>query len=158
MLEALHAAICVKGRKNAAIARELDVTPHTVTGWLSGRNPIPARKRNALETAIGAPVDWPAYDAQFAAHQASRPARPDPAPAPPSPAPMPAAPAIAAPALAPMPRSAPQRPATAPRRLTATPPPQKPERPSGAAPAPAARKGGILGFLFDPSDDGMNFA
>lgn len=144
MLDTIRAAMHIKGRRNAAIARELDRTPHTVNQWFGGRAYIPHRIRTALEAAIGAPVDWPAYEAEYqeAKARTPAPALADPAPAPaPRPAPAPQ-----------MPAKAPNRPATAPRRITATPPAQKPPaRP--AVPAMAAT--GFLSRLF--KDDGDLF-
>ena len=153
MLQAIEEAIALKGRSNTAIAREVARTPQTVTGWFSGRFYIPVRIRNALCDAIGAQIDWDAYERDYYAAQAERAARPAPAPAPrpiPRPAPPPAPPQ--------MPATATQRPATTPRRITATPPTQKPQTPARGPENGPARKGGLFGFLFDPNDDGMKFA
>lgn len=91
MLQTIQNAVMVRGRKNAAIARDIGREPATITAWFSGRSPVPARIRQALDAAIGSPVDWPAYDAEFAALGRARDRRkPDTAPA--APAPRPAAP------------------------------------------------------------------
>lgn len=144
MLKSLKSAVHIKGRKNTAIARDLERTPHTVNKWLCGSSVIPQRCRAGLEAAIGAPIDWAAYEAEFAELDAPRAAKRAAAAAPP-PAPAPE-----------MPATAPNPPAQAPRRLTATPPPAKPTPrpaapPKASAPVPPARKG-LLASLF--SDDG----
>lgn len=139
MLPSLEAAYCVKGRKKAAIAREMEMTPGHVSKWFAGVFYIPKPKRRTLETALGATVDWEAYEGEFLAKQEAKgPAPVDPPPAAPAPARQ-------------MPAEAPKPPATAPRRLTGTPPTQKP------TPAPVAKKtGGLFGFL--TSNDGDLFA
>ena len=149
MLDCILKAVAVKGRRNAAIARDISRDPATVTAWFSGKNPIPHRVRTALDTAIGAPVDWAAYDAEFAAM--ARRAAPAPAPAAPASRPAPPAPRQAAPA---------QRPAEARQR------PAAPDTdgwgdqtpPKAPAPAPAPRRGLFAGLLSggdDPSFGGL---
>lgn len=91
MLQTIQKAVMVRGRKNAAIARDIGREPATITAWFSGRSPVPARIRQALDAAIGSPVDWPAYDAEFAALGRARD-RQKPTTAPAAPAPRPAAP------------------------------------------------------------------
>ena len=147
MLTSIQSALAETGKSNAAISRAVGRSPQTIWNWFSGHVEIPHRMRKNLCDAIGAEIDWPAYEVEFAAIAASRPEK---APAPPRPSIVPPAPQ--------MPAAPPQRPATAPRRLTATPPAKRPQRPSAPAPIEPARSRGILGFLFDPSDDGAKFA
>lgn len=160
MLLTIQTALTFKGRKNASIARELEVTPATVTGWFSGRNPIPARKRAALDRAFGQAVDWPAYDAEFAAmarRSAPEPVAPAPRPAPPPQRPpvaaKPAA-AVAPPAApAPRPAEARQRPAAPAADGWGDQTPPKPP-----TPAPAPRRGLFSGLLSggdDPTFGGL---
>lgn len=139
MLQSLHSAVIVKGRKNSAIARDIDRDPDTVTGWFAGRNPIPARIRNALDAAIGSPVDWPAYDAEFAALGRAKTARKAPPP-PAAPAPRPAAPS-------PRPAEARRKPAEAPEAVGWGDTP-----PSAPTPAPAKRRAWLDD---DPSFGGL---
>lgn len=153
MLQCLKSALSVKGRYNRQIAADIGRSEQTVSAWLNGRKPVPPRARVALATAIGADVDWQAYDAEYCAAQADRRANP------PSPT-LPPVPAKPAPRPAPrMPAEAQTRPVETPRRLTATPPAEKQTR-APAAPSSASKaNGGIFGFLkFDDSDDGMKFA
>lgn len=143
MLNSIKSAVYVKGRKNTAIARDVERSTHTVNQWFCGAIPIPIRARSGLETAIGAPIDWDAYSAEFAALDAPRAAKRAekkalPPPAPPAPPP----------ATIEKPAEAPKSPAEAPRRLTATPPPKKPAmRPEAPAKAPAAMPPARKGFF-----------
>lgn len=148
MLPSITTALQVKARRNAAIARDIGRNPETVTKWFSGKYYVPKRVRVALDTAIGCPVDWEAYEADYAADNDRRfaakaeatPPAPEPAP-PPAPKP-PAAPVKIA--------------ATAPRRLAASPPSQKQtSRPQAPATAPAAKPGFLSRFL--ASDPGELF-
>lgn len=152
MLKSIQTAVFIKGRKNTAIARDMERTAHTVNQWFCGAIRIPHRARSGLETAIGAPIDWDAYDAEFAALDAPRAAKRAEKkafapPAPPAPPPAP----IETPA------EAPKKPAEAPRRLTATPPPKKPTTrpeapPKAPAATPPARKGFFATLLKDDGD------
>lgn len=146
MLESLLNAISVKGRKNTEIARDMNKSKESVAGWLSGRNPIPARVRPAFETAVGCQVDWIAYQADFDAYQIAkgpmpeRPTAPRPDPAPPQPP---------APIRVGLPEAR-QRPATLqsdPWGATVA----TRTAPRAVAPPPAARRG-LLASIF--SDDG----
>lgn len=154
MLPSIEAAIAVKGRTNTAIAKDVARTAQTVTGWFSGRFYIPFRIRAALCEAIGAQIDWDEYEADYSAAQDARATRAEAAP--------PALPRAedrpAAPPPVKMPAAAQTRPAQAPRRLTATPPARSAQSAPKAPATPSKGQGGIFGFLFDPSDDGMKFA
>lgn len=146
MLQSIEASISVKARKNAAIARDLEKSSQTVTAWFSGRCYIPRRVRIALCTAIGAQIDWPAYEAEYAEAKAARAASRSPAPAPAIPATPPTAPAI--------PRAVPQIRAVAPK-LTARPPTQPAPQKAPVAPAPALSepKRSFLGSIFRDEQD-----
>lgn len=153
MLPSIKAALRVKARRNAAIASELDRNAETVTKWFSGKYYIPQRVRFALDTAIGCPVDWEAYEADYAADNDRRFALKAEAAAP-APEPVAPPPAPKAVSLAPAPLKIA---ATAPRRLVASAPIQKPPaRPQATPTAPAAKQGFLSRFL--ASDPGDMFA
>ena len=63
-MNALQIAHRVKARKIAQIARELGRTYQTVSRWISGKSPVPELMRGPLAEALGAAVDWAAYDAE----------------------------------------------------------------------------------------------
>lgn len=152
MLNSVHSALAQTGKSNAAVARALNKSTQTICYWFGGKITIPERMRAPLCAAIGAEIDWPAYEAELAEAQANRPAKPERPPAlhraedRPAPPPAPK-----------MPAEAQTRPVQPHRRLTATPPTQKPTRAPVAPSSAPSGKGGILGFLFDPSDNGMKF-
>lgn len=136
MLPAILAAVSMTGKKNKQIAVECDRSPAHITEWFCGRCHIPARMRKRVQDAIGAEIDWQAYEAEFSAVQAAR--RPAPAADAPPPAPPPA------PA---MPRPAPQD-AQKRASIPAAPPPTQKQQPRPQAPSSATTgQGGILGFL-----------
>lgn len=148
MLASVFDAIRVKGRSNKAIAAACNRHSQTVTAWFSGRIYIPLRVRNSLCEAIGAEIDWAAYEAEFASAQERRAARPaprlvpDPAPAgdhAPHDAPPPQ-----------LPRPAPARPPAAPQARHAPRPAEKPQARPVPPPVANTGKGGIFGFLSTP--------
>lgn len=146
MLKTIEAAISVKARKNAAIARDLEKSSQTVTAWFSGRCYIPRRVRIALCNAIGAEIDWPAYECDYAEAKAAREASRTTAPAPAIPATAPTAP--------PMPRAAPQISAATPK-LTARPPTPPATQKATVAPAKAlsSPSRSFLGSIFRDEQD-----
>lgn len=146
MLPSIKSAVSIKGRRNVAIARDIDRKDDTVTAWFSGRLAIPLRMRQALDEAVGAPIDWEAYGREYAEEhdrrynaKAEAAPRPVAAPAPPvAPAPLKIA-------------------ATAPRRLVAAPiTPKAAPRPQAAPTASAPKPGFLSRFL--ASDAGDLFA
>lgn len=145
MLQCIAKAIRVRGRKNSAIAAQIDRKPGTLTGWFSGKTYIPQRPRAALSEAIGAPIDWDAYEAEFAAVQGRAPTAAKP----------PAAHVSADPWGATMPQqpAAPRQEATKP--FVAPTQPKANPAPSAPAPAPAAPRRGLLAGLVkdDPAGD-----
>lgn len=132
MLPAILAAVAMTGKKNKQIAVECDRSPAHITEWFCGRCHIPARMRKRVQDAIGAEIDWQAYEAEFSAVQAAR----RPAPAADAPPPAPA-----------MPRQAPQ---DAEKRASPPAVPQPTQKPPSRPQAPSSAstgQGGILGFL-----------
>lgn len=61
----LFRAICVKGRSNIGIARSMGISGESFNGYLYGRTLVPVRKRNAMELAMSATIDWVAYEVEF---------------------------------------------------------------------------------------------
>lgn len=145
MLDCIAKAIRVKGRKNSAIAAQIDRKPGTLTGWFSGKTYIPARIRAALSEAIGHPVDWDAYEAEVAAIGGKSTEN------------TPAAPQSADPWGA----TPPQRPAArapeAPKPISAPIQPPRQKAPPAPSPAPAAAPRGILSRFVKDDPEGAWF-
>lgn len=69
MLASLESAYGVMARKKTRIAEDLEIKPQTLHAYLSGLYPIPPRRYAAFDRAIGAPVNWDAYLADFEANR-----------------------------------------------------------------------------------------
>jgi hypothetical protein len=116
MLDAFNGA----GKYKAQIAREAGIDDLTLRHYLRGTYIVPAHRRKKLDLVFGAPIDWQAYEAEFAAAKAAKVPAAPPAPAPKVPdAPKRPAKAPQAPIRAPAP-------APAPKALKPPVPPEKP--------------------------------
>lgn len=62
MLPSFENSHCVHGNKQKAMARECGVTENTFYKWATGRMRCPKHKRQSVDRAFGAPVDWVQYD------------------------------------------------------------------------------------------------
>jgi transcriptional regulator with XRE-family HTH domain len=63
----LEAALHASGWTQAAIARELEIDPKTVSNWLAGRHPIYRLSWYAITHALGLPKDWQPPASELAA-------------------------------------------------------------------------------------------
>lgn len=118
MLAAFHGA----GKYKAQIAREAGIDIVTLRNYMRGAFIVPPHRRKKLDLVFGAPIDWQAYEAEFAAAKAAKITNQPPAPAP--------APAPKAPEAPKKPAKAPQ----APIRATPTPKAQRPSVPQEKPP------------------------
>lgn len=116
MLDAFNGA----GKYKAQIAREAGIDDLTLRHYLRGTYIVPAHRRKKLDLVFGEPIDWTAYEVEFAAAKAAKASTTAPPPAP-APAPPPKAP------------EAPKRPAKAPQ---APPRPVAPTQKAAKPPAP----------------------
>lgn len=154
MLSCFDAALRVKGRKIAQIARDLEMSASAIHSWFSGRKIVPDRKRGALDAAIGARVDWAAY-----AREVSKTAGTSAPTAPPKPAAAPQARAMAPAdtwgAEPPRkPPAAPQARATAPADTWGEDAPPKPTAAPQARPT-APRRGFFGSLIRDDESEGL---
>jgi len=74
MLPSFHRAYCVNGPKQKALATKCDVHHRQFYKWATGRTRCPLHKRQSVDRAMGAKVDWVQYDLEFdACHRTDMP-------------------------------------------------------------------------------------
>lgn len=135
-LKIMLAAFNGAGKSKAQIARDAGLNDLTLRHYLRGDYIVPAHRRKKLDIVFGEPIDWTAYEAEFAAAKAAKATTaPPPAPAPPPKAP-----------------EAPKRPAKAPQAQSRPQTPPKPQRPPEAPPKPPVRRFFGIPIIDDTSE------
>jgi len=86
MLPSIEAAYNVSGPLKKTVAAKVGRCESQRRNWFSGHTEIPKHKRQSIDLALGAPVDWDQYNREFAAlhrkSSASQGGKPYLAPAP----------------------------------------------------------------------------
>lgn len=67
MLPSFESAFCVYGPVQKVAAHDCGVTDRTFYRWATGRTPCPKYKRQSVDRALGAKVDWVQYDVELKA-------------------------------------------------------------------------------------------
>lgn len=116
-LKIMLAAFNGAGKSKAQISREAGLNDLTLRHYMRGDYIVPAHRRKKLDLVFGEPIDWPAYEAEFAAAKAAKVPAAPPAPAPKVPeAPKRPAKAPQAPVRAPAPAPKTQKPPVPPEK------------------------------------------
>ena len=86
MLPSIEAAYNVSGPLKKTVAAKVGRCESQRRNWFSGHTEIPKHKRQSIDLALGAPVDWDQYNREFAAlhrkSSVSQGGKPDLAPSP----------------------------------------------------------------------------
>lgn len=127
-LKIMLAAFNGAGKSKAQIARDAGLNDLTLRHYLRGDYIVPAHRRKKLDIVFGEPIDWTAYEAEFAAAKAAKPTTTTAPPPAPAPAPPPKAP------------EAPKRPAKAPQAQTRPQVAPKVQRPPAPPEKPPVRR------------------
>lgn len=72
MLKSLAKAHFEHGRKQIEMALEMEVAPRTFYNWSQGVIYLPKHRRKAFERAMRCPVDWEAYELEYANKRANK--------------------------------------------------------------------------------------
>lgn len=137
-LKIMLAAFNGAGKSKAQIARDAGLNDLTLRHYLRGDYIVPAHRRKKLDIVFGEPIDWTAYEVEFAAAKAAK------ASTAPPPAPAPAPPPKAA--------EAPKRPAKAPQAQIRTTTAPKAPKPPEAPPKPPVRRFFGIPIIDDTSE------